>query len=79
LWGGFDYICLSISRKWAIMKTRKGFQELLSKKLLTLPFTSLIKWMNCPWNFEVLKDRLDRDIHVDFHIIGCTGTYARII
>jgi hypothetical protein len=79
LCGVLDYICLSISRKWAIVKTLKVFQELLGKELPTLPFTSLIRWMNGPWNFDVLKDMLDRDIHVEFHIIGYTGTCARII
>jgi hypothetical protein len=74
-----DYICFSISRKWAIVKTLKAFQELLGKELPTLPFTSLSRWMNGPWHFDIPKDMFDRSIHVDFHIIGCTGTRARII
>jgi len=77
----FDYICPSISRKWAIVKTLKAFQELLSKELPTLPFTSLIRWMKALGilTYGILDDMLYRDVGVDFHIIGCTGTCARII
>jgi hypothetical protein len=57
----------------------EGFLGIAGKEVPTLSFTSLTRWMNGPWNFDVVKDMPNRDIHVDFHIIGCTGTCARII
>lgn len=52
-----------------------GFPGIAGQGTPDAPFASLSRWMNVSWHFDILKNMLDTDIHVNFHIIG----RARII